>query len=243
MKAHNKRARQLMRVRNRNRVNWLHNQQVIQLPIILSPVFVMVMIKIGLRGITNPTKMVFRLSLLIKKLNGNPNFPVTSPTTGTLQMLEDALSQTITEITGGDLSRIPHREALLLEAENAIRLLSYDIQKQSGGDSEKIQSAGFEVRKGRSASQEAGGVFNLRAKPLATTKIKLLWNKIAFSRMNYVEVTDNPTIGTWVPIGKTTRSSFVATGLIPGNLYFFRVYGSNNLGDGASGSPVEQRSL
>ena len=232
-----------MRVRNSNRINRLRNQQAMVLPIVISPVFVLVLIRLGLEEVTTAEKMVFRLTLHIEKINGNANFPTTSPTTGSLQLLIDDLSHTATEINGGDLSKIPHRETLMLQSENAIRLLSYDIQKQSAGDPEKIQSAGFEVRKGRSAAKPVGQVLKLKSKTFVDGKIKLSWGKVPYSRMNFIDVTSNPVAGPWAPMGKTGRSSIVFTGLNPGQMYYFRVYGSNNLGDGEPGGPIGQRSL
>ncbi len=243
MKTHNKRSRKLMRVRNSNRINRLRNQHIIVLPLFVQPMFILVLIKLALEEQKTAGKMVERLLLHIDKINGNLNFPSTTPSTANLQLLVDDLSATNTAIEGGDLSRIPHRDTLMMQADNSIRLLSYDIQKQSGGDAEKIKSAGFETRKGKGASQPVDEVKKMRSKTFVGGKIKLLWGRLAYSRMNYVETSDNPAGGPWTPVGKTTRSSFVMDGLVPGRLYYFRVYGSNNLGDGPPSGPQEQRSM
>jgi len=238
MKTKNKLSRKLMRARNRERVNRLRHQK-----IILAPVFILVLIKLGLDEITTPAKMLLRLLLHIDKLTGNANFPTTVPTIATLQSTADALSETIVAIEAGDHSLIPHRDTLMLTAENHIRKLSFDIQNQSNGDAEKIQSAGFEVRKGRGASQPVGGVVNLKSKPVGPGKIKLSFKRVANSKLNFIETTANPVTGPWIPLGKTTRSSYTVEGLTPGSLHYFRVYGSNSLGDGNPSEPVEQRSL
>lgn len=242
MKNKIKRPRKLMRERNRNRINRLRNQQTIVLPVMM-PIFVVVLIKLNLEAVAVPLKMVERLQLHISKLSGNTNFPTTVPGIPILQALATELSDTITAIDAGDKGKIPHRDTLMLTAENLIRQLSYDIQNQSAGDAEKIQSAGFEVRKGRGSSQKVGDVLKLRSKPFKGGKVKLLWAKIPFSRMNFIEMTDDPVNGHWVPIGKTTKSSFEVEGLTPGKLSYYRVYGSNTLGDGTASGPVEQRAL
>ena len=239
MKRKNKRPRKLMRARNRDRVNRLRKQQTI----ILTPVFILVLIKVGLEDITTPLKMVERLMLHSNKLNGNLNFPITNPSFTDLKNMANDLADTIIAIEGGDKSLIPHRDTLMLLAENMIRKLSYDIQNQSNGDAEKIQSAGFEVRKGKGAPKPVGEVKNLTANALGAAKVKLRWKKIAYSRMNFIERTTDPVNVPWKPFAKTALSSFTVEGLTPGELVFYRVYGSNNLGDGNPSDPVEQRSL
>ena len=238
MKTKNKRSRKLMRTRNRQRINTLRNQQ-----IIIPPFMVLVLIKVSLESITTPAKMVLRLQLYVEKLTGNANFTIPVSTMTELEDLATDLAATIVAIDGGDLSKIPHRDSVMLQAANAIRKLSYDIQFQSNGNAEKIQSAGFEVKKGKGASQPVGDVLNMRAAPVGPGKVKLRWKRILRSRMNYVETTTDPVAGNWMPIGNTTKSTFVVEGLTPGTLAYYRVYGSNNLGDGNPGDPVEQRSL
>ncbi len=239
MKTINKRPRKLMRAKNRERVNRLRNQQTV----ILTPVFVLVLIKLGLEDITTPMKMVERLLLHGSKLDGNVHFPVTNPTFTDLKLMGKDLGDTIIKIDAGDKSLIPHRDTLMLEADNMIRQLSYDIQNQSKGNSEKIQSAGFSVRKGKGASQTVVQVTNLKVKVLGNGKLKLNWKRISNSVMNFIEITDNPVTGVWSPKGKTHRASFIAEGLTPGNVYYLRVYASNDLGDGNPSDPAEQRVL
>lgn len=239
MKRKNKRPRKLMRTRNRDRVNRLRKQQTI----ILTPVFILVLIKLGLDEITTPLKMVERLMLLSGKLDGNLNFPITSPTYIELKTMGGDLADTVIAIDGGDKSLIPHRDTLMLQAENMIRKLSYDIQNLSNGDAEKINSAGFAVRKGSGAPQPVGAVVNLKAKAIGAGKVKLRWRKVAHSRMNFIESTVDPVNVPWKPFAKTALSSYTVEGLTPGELVFYRVYGSNNLGDGNPSDPAEQRSL
>ena len=176
-----------------------------------------------------------------QKLDGNANFPTTKPSFTDLQNTAADLAKTIMAIEGGDISRIPHRNTVMLEAENMIRQLSYDIQNQSMGDEEKIKSAGFAVRKGKGASQPVGLVTKFKTKALGNGKVKLSWKRFANSDMNFIEVTDNPVTGVWKPIAKTHRSSFIMEELIAGQVYYFRVYGSNSLGDGNPSEPAEQR--
>ena len=239
MKRINKRPRKLMRTRNSERVNRLQKQQTI----ILAPVFLLVLIKLGLEEITTPMKMVERLVLLGTKLDGNVNFPTTKPSFTDLKALGSDLATTIIAIDGGDKSQIPHRDTLMLQAENMIRQLSYDIQNQSMGDEEKIKSAGFAVRKGRGASQPVAQVTNFKVKVLGNGKLKLSWKRLANSVMNFIEITNNPVTAVWSPKGKTHKSSFIADGLIPGQVYYLRVYASNDLGDGNPSDPAEQRVL
>ena len=238
MKTKNKRARKLMRANKRAPVNrWPHQ------PIILSPVFILVLAKLGFNQLRSPQKLLGRLQLHIAKLTGNAWFPVTEPSLSAIQTLADELEKTIQKIEAGDKSFIPHRQTLVMEAENAIRKLSYDIQNLSNGNEEMIKSAGFAVRQGKGATKPVGEVMQITAEPIGPGKVILHWKKIAYSRMNFIEITDNPVTGTWKPLDKTGKSSFIVTGLTPGALYYFRVYGSNSLGDSNPSESAEQRSL
>ncbi len=238
MKTKNKRARKLMRAHKRAPVNRSQYQ-----PIILLPVFILVLAKLGFNKLRTPQKLLGRLQIHIAKLTGNAWFPVTEPSLPYMQALAEELEETIHKIEAGDKSFIPHRQTLVMKVENAIRKLSYDIQNLSNGNEEMIKSAGFDVQQGRSATKPVGEVMHLTAEPVGPGRVILRWKKIAYSRMNFIEITDNPATGNWKPLDKTGKSSFIVTGLTPGVLYYFRVYGSNSLGDSNPSEPAEQRSL
>ena len=238
MKTKNIRTRKLMRVQKCQRVNRWQQQ-----PVFIAPVLILVMAKLGFNQLRTPSKLLERLKLHISKLTDNAYFPVTTPSVADMQTLTDELNDAIIQIKAGDKRLIPYRKTLVLQVENTIRRLSYNIQFLSGGNEEMIRSAGFDIRKGKGVTNPVGEVMHLTAEVLGGGKIKLRWRKLDSTFMNYIEVTDNPVTGTWIPIGKTGRSSFIVTGLTPGALYYFRVYGSNDLGDGNPSVPMEQRSL
>ena len=238
MKTNRKQARSLMRAQRRLPVNRRPHQ-----PVILSPLFILVLVKLGFNQVRTPIKLLGRLQFHIKKLTGNAWFPVTLPSVAYLQTLADELEETILQIDAGHKNLIPHRQTLVLQTEDAIRKLSYFVQAGSKGNEEIIKSTGFDVQQGRGATKQVGEVSWIKAEAIGVGKIKLSWSKIAYSRMQFIEVTDNPVNGNWLPVGKTRKSSFIVTDLTPGVVYYFRVYGANSLGDSNPSEPVEQRSM
>ena len=84
------------------------------------------------------------------------------------------------------------------------------------------------------------------AAPVGAGKIKLRWVADKDARIYVIEqlMSTGPIpAGEWEVIGKTRNVSFTVTGLNPGQLYTFRVYGSNGNADGNPSDPAEQRSL
>src|SRR4051812_31471906 len=104
MKAHKSKNRKLKRIKNRDRVNRLRNQQVV-----LAPIFILVLIKLAL-PYGKPAKTLARLRLHIEKLTGNPNFATTDPSIAQLTTMADELDTTIVAITAGNKALIPHRD-------------------------------------------------------------------------------------------------------------------------------------
>jgi hypothetical protein len=207
------------------------------------PVLVLVLIKLGINKLYTPEAVLAKLRLLILKLTGNANFPTTSPSIVQLQAIADALEPLIDEVKAGNLAKMEQRNNQVELGKEAIRQLSYDIQFQSRGDEEKIKSAGFEVRKQRSAPQLPGQVQNLRSSALGNGKIKLLWKKLAHADLYVIAQATNIVANEWEPFNKTTRCSIVLENLIPGHVYYFRVFAINSMGDGNPSDVVEQMCL
>jgi hypothetical protein len=242
MKTQKKRSRKLMRLRNRERLNRLHNQQVV-----LAPIFILVIVKLSL-PYGNPAKTLDRLRLHIEKLTGNVNFPITNPTIAQLTTLADELDTTIVQVEAGNKALLPHRVTLTNQGVAMIRKLGYNIQDLSAGDEEKIRSAGFDIRKIGGATLVPGQILNLIAKPVGFGKIRLSWKRDGAAKVYVIEQFMNgsppiPGPGSWENVGKTRNVSFVVEGLTPGQLYYFRVYGTNGNSDGNPSDPAEQRSL
>ena len=242
MKTNNKRPRQQMRARNKHRVNQLKKQQVIA-----SPVFVMFLIRLGLEKQTTPEKLLARLRMHVEKLTGNATFPVISPTLIELGDMADDLEALIDQVNAGNNALIPDRDAAVADGEEMIRQLSYNIQFLSKGDDVKIKSAGFDVRKPKGASQNPGQVLNLVVKAVGPGKIKLSWDKDEHSTVYVIERQSGngvpPFPVQWEGAGKTRNVSFVAEDLTPGQVYTFRVYGTNGNADGNPSDIAEQRCL
>ncbi len=240
---HKKRSRKLMRKRNKNRVNRLRNQQAVIIAPLFSPVFVLVLIRLGLEEQSTPEKVLARLRLHIEKLTGNVYFPVTDPSVADLEGMEEDLEESIDEVNAGNIAEIPTRDARVADAKEMIRQLSYNIQYLSKGDAVKIQSAGFDVRKNRGPSVPPGQVMNLVAKPVGPGKIELSWDRDDHARFYIIETNNNPLGAPWQAIGTSRRIKFVVDGLQSGLVYYYRVISSNGNETGNPSDIVEQRSL
>jgi len=244
MKAHKSKNRKLKRIKNRNRINRLRNQQVL----LMAPIFILVLIKLAL-PYGSPKKTLARLRLHIEKLTGNAFFPLTAPTIAVLTAMADELDDTITKIEAGLKSLIPHRDTLVADSLQMIRDLAYNIQDLSKGDEEMIKSAGFDVRKIGGAIVLPAQVQNFKAKPIGPGKIKLSWTTVDNAAIYIIEqliganVPPLPGPAHWDAIGKTRNVSFVVEGLNPGELYYFRAYATIGKSDGNPSDPAEQRSL
>jgi len=201
---------------------------------------VFILITIGLQGLT-PETLLARLRKHILMLTGNANFPTTNPTIAALTTFADDLKDTIDKIAAGDHSLIVHRDTLMVDGKELIRLLSYDIQYQSQGDKEKIASSGFDTRAPKSSPQLPEQVLQLRAKALGNKKVKLQWKRVLKSHLYVIASTDNPLTGNWTLVNKTTRCSIVLEDLNPGQMYYFRVFAINSMGEGNPSDIVEQR--
>jgi hypothetical protein len=246
MKKTKNKDRKLKRRKNKERINRMRKQQMVVIPTTLGTIFLLVLIALRFKDLTSPEKVLERLRLHIQKLDGNVFFPTTNPTLAQIQAMATALQATIDEIVAGNKALIPHRNNLVKDSLKMIRELSYDIQYQSKGDEEKIKSSGFDTRKSPSPLPDPGQVLVLVAKPVGPGKIKLRWKKEPYSKFYIIEQLNGgiiPPAGQWDSIGRTRRVSFVVEGLNPGQLYYFRVYGSNGLVDGNPSDPAEQRSL
>lgn len=241
MKSNNKRSRKLARKRNRDRVNRIKNQQ--------APITVILFyIRLGLQEQNTAEKLLTRLRLHVEKLTGNVHFAVTDPPVADIQAMADDLEADIDAIGAGNKALIPHRNGLEEDAREMIRQLSYNIQFLSQGNEEKIKSAGFEVRKTNTTAPLPGQVMNLVATPVGPGKIKLKWDKDPGSAVYIIErattlYPPEPAGAIWDGIGKTRRVTATIDGLVPGQIYFFRVYGTNGDADGNPSDPAEQRSL
>lgn len=204
--------------------------------------FFLFLVKLDLNGI-NADKMLTRLSLHIAMLTGNANFPTTNPSIAQLQTMWGDLKAAIDGVNSGNHALIPHRNNLLADARGLIRKLSYDIQNQSNGDYEKIKSSGFDVRKEKSPSYLPEQPANLKSTAIGNGKIKLRWKALPNADMYVIESAPNPVAGPWAVVNTSTRANFVIEFLSPGQLYYFRVFGANAMGNGNPSDPAEQRCL
>ena len=111
-------------------------------------------------------------------------------------------------------------------AVNAVLIeLGQQVQVVSGGDKAKILSAGFEVRKQAEPINELQQPQDLRVKLTGFAgKVSLDWEVVRCAHYYQVWMTDgDPTKNTWVLVGSSTKSRFVAEDLVLGTYYSFRV--------------------
>ncbi|MBK8659196.1 MAG: fibronectin type III domain-containing protein, partial [Bacteroidetes bacterium] len=211
--------------------------------VIVPNVMMLFILRLGLKKATTPEKLLARLRMHIQMLTGNANFTTPEPTLPVLQAAADELEQAIDDVNSGNKAKIPHRNAVVAQVEEYIRTLSYYVQLTSNGDAEKIQSAGFELRKEPSAPQLPVQVANLRAEALGNGKIKLRWKAVSNADIYVVQASKDIYNFKEAIMDKTTRSSFVFENLEPGTMYYMKVFAINSVGDGNPSDVVEQRVL
>ncbi|MBK7148825.1 MAG: fibronectin type III domain-containing protein, partial [Bacteroidetes bacterium] len=188
--------------------------------VIVPNVMMLFILRLGLKKATTPEKLLARLRMHIQMLTGNANFTTPEPTLPVLQAAADELEQAIDDVNSGNKAKIPHRNAVVAQVEEYIRTLSYYVQLTSNGNTEKIQSAGFELRKEPSAPQLPVQVANLRAEALGNGKIKLRWKAVSNADIYVVEASKDIYNFKEAIMDKTTRSSMVLENLEPGTMYY-----------------------
>lgn len=183
------------------------------------------LVKLGLAGLTSAA-LVEKGRNHVAMLDGNATYaslaPLLPPITTACDELEAANLEVL--FNGGKIA-FENKRKKESNLNTLLTDLGQQVQVVSGGDKAKILSAGFEVRKAPEPINVLDQPQDLKARLTGFTgKVALDWNVVHGARYYQVWVTQgDPTKGTWVLAGVSTKSRYTADNLVPGTYYSFRV--------------------
>ncbi len=113
-------------------------------------------------------------------------------------------------------------------------------ESATGGDAEKIQSAGFDVRATPTPPQPVGQVANVRVSFNGTPGYSdVRWDRETNADAYMVQCSADPiTEAGWRNMGTMTEAKFTGNGATPGQRCWFRIAGVNRLGEGPWSEPA-----
>ena len=183
-------------------------------------------VKLNITGLT-PSQLIERGRALVIALIGNADFPTPTPTTAAITAGADALEAAeAAVINNGGRQDYLARNVRERELRDLITLLGSYVQVTSGGDPEKILSAGFQTRKVAAPIGLLPAPKNLRASATSLPGvIDLRWDRVR-GRLVYVlemNTVDPLSEKDWLPLVLLGRNAYSATGLTSGKSCSFRV--------------------
>jgi len=185
-----------------------------------------------------PTVLVDKGRTIVSKMTDNITYPTPIPALAAVTAACDALDTANQAhlFNGGKLER-EARDTAYTALKDLLRELGGYVQALSGGDKDKILSAGMDVRQGPAPIGQLPAPGNVRAlvTPYAG-RIDVKWNGVRGRSLYEVYVCDgDPNVAaSWSMLALTSKNRFVAEGLTSDRVYYFRV-----VAQGAAGaSPV-----
>ncbi len=183
-------------------------------------------IKIGLANMLPPALLAF-FNHIIAKLTGNAQFPNLPMSIVDMTALSTALQTAITAAIDGNSTDREHRDAVVLQVQDVLRVTADYVRAECDGDAELLTTSGFPLAKQPEPYTEVGIPKNVRASATDVSgEVKLRWGRTLAARMFRIEQADSdPTLGTttWTTIGQVSRQRFIVTGLTPYKSYWFRI--------------------
>lgn len=183
-------------------------------------------IKIGLAKMLPPALLAF-FNHVIAKLTGNALFPNLPVPLVDMTALSTTLQSAITAAIDGTSTDRAHRDAVVQEVRDVLRVTADYVRAECDGDAEKLTTSGFPLAKQPEPYTEVGIPKNVRADASDVSgEVKLRWGRTVAARMFRVEqATSDPAQGTttWNTIGQVSRQRFIVTGLKPYDSYWFRI--------------------
>ncbi len=194
-----------------------------------------VTVKLGYSNLT-PAALVEKGRNHVEKLTGNASFTLPAgfllSFTAACDALEAANFQVLSN--GGRTDTLLCKERVA-DLKLLIKEAAGYVQAQCTDDVEKVNSAGFEIRKQREPSDIPAAPQDVRAE--ATTlpgQLKVRWDGVTGRIYYQVWVTlGDPTLEEgWTLLTQTSRNSHLVTGLLPGKTYSYRVNAVTTAGAG-----------
>ncbi len=197
--------------------------------------------KIGTDGLSVPARIQY-LRRLAAAINGNPNFLNPNPTVAALLALADALETAYNE---AQAARLVSKSKTAIQDEQSAamnlmvsQLASY-VDSASGGDPEKIESAGFAVRATPSPIGELPAPTDVQVMPSEHAgSADVSWTPLRGAKAYVIERAPEAPNMSWGVIGTSTKSRTSLNSMASGNRYWFRVAAVGAAGQSAWSDPV-----
>lgn len=198
-------------------------------------------VKLNLQSMTVPTK-IGKGHLIIAQMTGNAAFPAPTPTLAVFSVAVDELETAWGEAQDGAHSKIVAMNQREVEFDNLIRQLADYVQSASGGNEEKILSAGFEVRREPSPiGIPEAPQFRFARIGKHEGEIDLRWHRSNGARTYNVQRSTVPNNAeSWTTIALITKSTYTDTGLNSGSKYWYRVAAIGAAGQSSWSDPATQ---
>jgi hypothetical protein len=201
-------------------------------------------VKLALGGLS-PAALVERARAIIAALTGNADFPTPAPTLAAVGAAADAVEAADTAVlnNGGKQDYLT-RSLRAQELRDLLLLLGAYVQVTSGGDPEKILSAGYPYRKAAEPVGPLPAPGNLRIEfSKLSGQLDLTWDRVP-GRMFYEGQWNQVDPGVeddWKGLVNLSDNTYTVKGLTPGKLYYFRVRGVGAAGPGPWSDPASER--
>jgi len=196
-------------------------------------------VKLGIAGLSSAA-LVEKGRLHVEKLTGNPDYTLPAGFLPSLSAACDALEEANVQVreNGGKSDHLLRRERVI-DLHNLLKDLMGYVQAQSGGDLEKINSAGFQAKK-RKGSPVGIPAAPAELRVLETTlplEFKLIWDGVP-GRIYYEVWVSTDGQATWSLLGQTSKNSHLHSGLTEGKSYSYKVNAVTTAGAGDTCLPV-----
>jgi len=190
----------------------------------------------------NARQILSRMRAVIAGLTANANFPTTNPTLVALTTRADDLEQAILEAEGGDRNKVAALRVMLRKSKELLVKLATDINLQSDGSLLMALTSGFSERAPKTPAGVLPSAGNARGKALGNGRIVINWGALKGRHSYRVYSSLDPNApNSWELCGETSKNRLLIEDLTPGTLYYFRIVGVNNFGEGTSSDVVAIR--
>lgn len=182
-------------------------------------------------------------SVIITKSTANPNVPGNTTALAALVTAQDDYAEANAAWEAyrqAGVTLLAAREAAQAGWLQALTGLAGFTELATGGDLEKITSAGFDVRSAVTPPQPVQQIMNVR---VAFTGMpghsEVTWKRDAYADAYVAQRSVDPITETsWVNVGTVTTVKYEGNGATPGQKYWYRVAGVNKLGQGPWSEPA-----
>ena len=191
-------------------------------------------------------QQVTKALTIAKAMNGNANFTNPNPKLADIVTAANDLSAAEKDVVenGGGTKWTTIRDAKEKVLSKLMSLETTYVNNVSGGDAEKIVTAGYELAKEKSKSEKLSSPQGLTATPgNRAGLIKLRWKKVPKSASYKVYISEDTEPLVWKDFtGNTITDSKLEVADLPGGTRrWFMVVAINSLGEGGQSDPAVVR--